>query len=259
MKDAEKKHPLIEVWERYPATRKEKKEILKTPPIERIIGEMFAIGEFYYYVLNLTNSTLSHHHENILKLHGLKKNPENLKEVIDLTHPEDIPFVIKAEQAVVSKMIEIGPEHHLYLKSSYCFRMKTAKGNYELFHHQAIPTLEDENGNLVQSINIHTNINHITKQNPYTVLISGIGPRADFHQMTIDNPSSSTHQTLENLTKREVEILSLIAKGYSGTEISEMLILSQHTVRSHRKNILTKTNSRNGKELLKKAFEWGII
>lgn len=259
MENSEKKHPLIEVWNTYPGARKEKKEVLIKPPIERIIGEMFAIGEFYYYVLNLTNSTLSHHHENILKLHGLKKFPENLKEVIDLTHPEDIPFVIKAEQAVVKKMLEVGSEHQLYLKSSYCFRMKTAKGNYELFHHQAMPTLEDEGGNLVQAVNIHTNINHITKQNPYTVLVSGIGPRNDFHQIKIDNPSISAHQSLENLTKREVEVLSLIAKGYSGTEISEILILSQHTVRSHRKNILTKTNSRNGKELLKKAFEWGII
>jgi DNA-binding CsgD family transcriptional regulator len=136
--------------------------------------------------------------------------------------------------------------------------MKTANGNYELFHHQAIPTLEDENGQLVQSINIHTNINHITQENPYTVLISGISPRNDFQQIKLKN--FSTHdQFLENLTKRETEILSLIAKGYSAPEIAEMLIVSEHTVRTHRKNILRKTNSRNSKELLKKAFESGLI
>lgn len=259
MSDSEKKHPLIEVWNSYPGVRKEDKQISNIPPIERIIGEMFAIGEFYYYVLNLTNSTISHHHENILKLHGLKEYPQSLKEIIDLTHPDDIEFVMKAEQKVIEKMMEIGKEHQLHLKSSYCFRMKTAEGNYELFHHQAILTLEDENKNLIQSINIHTNINHITKENPHTVLVSGIGMRNDFSQMKIDNLSTSKKFPEINLTKRETEILSFIAKGYSGSEISKILILSEHTVRTHRKNILAKTTSRNSKELLIKAFEWGLI
>ncbi|KMQ59911.1 LuxR family transcriptional regulator [Chryseobacterium sp. FH2] len=257
MASSEKKHPLIEIWNTYPGTRNSIK-ILNKPPIERIIGEMFAIGEFYYYALNLTNSKISYHHENILKLHGLKKYPEHLKDVIDLTHPDDIPFVMQAEQTVIQKMLEIGLRHQLYIKSSYCFRMKTASGSYELFHHQAIPTLENENGHLIQSINIHTNINHITKQNPYTVLVSGIGPRNDFHQVKLYD-FSNCGKFLENLTKRETEVLSFMAKGYSGSEIAQILILSEHTIRTHRKNILRKTNSRNSKELLKKAFEWGLI
>jgi len=258
MENSEQKHPLIEVWKTYPGERKDNKKALHKPPIERIIGEMFAIGQFYYYVLNLTNSTLSHHHENISILHGLQDFPKNLKEVIDLTHPDDIPFVIKAEQTIIEKILEIGINQQLFLKFSYCFRMKTANGNYELFHHQAIPTLEDENGQLVQSINIHTNINHITQENPYTVLISGISPRNDFHQIKLKN-FSTYDQFIGNLTKRETEILSLIAKGYSAPEIAEMLVVSEHTVRTHRKNILRKTNSRNSKELLKKAFESGLI
>lgn len=258
MQNSEKEHPLIEIWNSYPGIRKNDNKTLQRPQIERIIGEMFAIGKFYYYVLNLTNSTLSHHHENILPLHGLKKYPENLKEVIDLTHPDDIPFVMKAEQIVIEKMLEIGLDHQLFTKASYCFRMKTANGNYELFHHQAIPTLEDENGHLIQSINIHTNIHHITTQNPHTVLVSGIGPRNDFHQMKIEDELLPQHSCM-NLTKRETEVISLIAKGYSGAEISKMLILSEHTVRTHRRNILAKTNSRNSKELVKKAFEWGLV
>lgn len=257
MDHSEKKHPLVEVWNSYSGIRKEKKHIAHIPPIERIIGEMFAIGEFYYYVINLTNSTLSHHHPNLLKLHGLTEYPQNLKEIIDLTHPDDIPFIMKAEEKVIQKMMELGKENHLYLKSSYCFRMKTARGNYELFHHQAVLTMEDEDHNLIQSVNIHTNIHHITKKNPNTVLITGIGPRNDFYQIKIENPSENSSDI--NLTKRETEVLALIAKGYSGSEISKMLILSEHTIRTHRKNILVKTKCRNSKELLTKAFECGLI
>lgn len=259
MEKSEEKHPLVDLWTAYTGVRKSDGRMLEKPPIERIIGEMFAIGKYYYYVLNLADSTLTNHHENILKLHGLKEFPQHLKQIIDLIHPDDIPFVMKAEQTVIEKILEVGKEFQLYLKPSYCFRMKTAKGNYELFHHQAIHTLEDENGHLVQSINIHTNIQHITKENSHTVLLTGISPRKDFHQIKVDYNLLSPIIQESELTKRETEILSLIAKGYSGKEISNMLVLSEHTVRTHRRNILSKTNCRNSKELVKKAFDLGLI
>lgn len=258
MKKYEKKHPLIDVWNIYPGTDRYDK-ILEKPSVERIIGEMFAIGEYYYYVLNLGNSTISNHHENILNIHGLKDFPSHLKELIDLIHPDDIPFVIKAEQTVVNKILEIGKEFQLHLKPSYCFRMKTAKGNYELFHHQAIHTFEDENHHLVQSINIHTNIQHITSENSYTVLLTGIEPRKDFYQFKIEHNLLLSSTKENNLTKRETEVLTFIAKGYSGKEISSILILSEHTIRTHRRNILSKTQCRNSKELVKKAFDFGLI
>lgn len=257
MQNPTEKHLLSQIWESIASQNKT--QPLSQPSIEKVLGEMFSIGDFYYYVINLADSSISHHHKNILKIHNLADYPTHLSQIIELIHPEDIPFVLKAEQSVVEKITEIGAHHQLNLRPSYCFRMKTKKGKYELFHHQAIHTYADEDHKLFQSINIHTNIHHITQQNPYTVLITGISPRTDFHQFTITMAEENTFGRIPDLTKREIEILILIAKGYSGPEISKQLILSEHTIKSHRKNILRKTNSRNSKELIKKAFEWGII
>ncbi|WP_312075467.1 LuxR C-terminal-related transcriptional regulator [Chryseobacterium sp.] len=257
MQNPDEKHLLSQIWESFAG--KDKTKTLTKPSIEKIIGEMFSIGNFYYYVINLTDSSISHHDKNILKIHDLKEYPIHLSEIIELIHPEDISFVLKAEKAVVEKITQIGIEHQHFLKPSYCFRMRTQKGKYELFHHQAIHTLSDEKNRLMQSINIHTNIQHITPQNPYTVLITGISPRKDFHQFTVQPTDEKKSSNIPKLTNRELEILILIAKGYSGAEISKHLILSEHTIRTHRKNILKKTESRNSKELIKKAFEWGII
>ncbi|MDR1096939.1 MAG: LuxR C-terminal-related transcriptional regulator [Tannerella sp.] len=44
------------------------------------------------------------------------------------------------------------------------------------------------------------------------------------------------------LTKRETDVLVLIAKGFMNKEIAERLTISIHTVISHRKNITRKTN-----------------
>ncbi|MBN9313430.1 MAG: hypothetical protein J0I53_10315 [Chryseobacterium sp.] len=49
---------------------------------------MFLPGEFYYYIINFADSTLSNYHKNIPTMHGLKKYPEHLKEIIGLVHPE---------------------------------------------------------------------------------------------------------------------------------------------------------------------------
>lgn len=45
-----------------------------------------------------------------------------------------------------------------------------------------------------------------------------------------------------DLTEREVEVLVLLTKGYSNKEIADKLNISVHTVISHRKNIVEKTD-----------------
>ncbi len=137
--------------------------------------------------------------------------------------------------------------------------MRTSAGNYELFHHQALHTYKDENGRLLQAINIHTHIEHITRYNSYMILVSGINGREDFHQMQWMKNDGCSKSAAVVFTKREVEILSCIAKGYATGEISSILNISQETVRTHRKNILKKADARNSSELIRKAFEWGYL
>lgn len=255
-------HILKKIWSQYSEFLNDKQQTLTTPPIEKLLGEIFSIGKFYYYTINISDSTLSNHHESILGIHGFKKFPLHLKEILELIHPDDLDFVMAAEEMCLQKMVEInGFAYQQELKTSYCFRMKTAKGNYDLFHHQAIHTLKDENGKLLQAVNIHTNINHINPQNPYTVLVSGIGNRKDFHQMYYNKNNNLTkdHLTKDHLTKREMEILGYIAKGYSASQISNLLNISFYTARTHRKNIMRKTDSKNTLDLLKKCFQWGYI
>jgi len=48
-----------------------------------------------------------------------------------------------------------------------------------------------------------------------------------------------------NITEREMEIVGLIAAGFSNKEIAERLFLSTHTVSTHRKNIMSKLGVNN--------------
>ena len=61
------------------------------------------------------------------------------------------------------------------------------------------------------------------------------------------------------ITRREKEILSLIAEGYTNPEIAEKLYVSSSTVDSHRKNLLAKLGVKNTASLVKFAVDHGLI
>ncbi len=64
---------------------------------------------------------------------------------------------------------------------------------------------------------------------------------------------------LPKLTKRESEVLSLIANGLTNHQISEKLFISIDTVDSHRKNLHSKLNVNNTAMLIKFANENNLI
>ena len=80
--------------------------------------------------------------------------------------------------------------------------------------------------------------------------------------------SFSVSQALKNkhpqnvlpaITKREREVLELIANGYTNPEIAKKLFLTAATVDTHRTNMLMKFNAKNTAELVKLAVSNGFI
>jgi DNA-binding NarL/FixJ family response regulator len=61
------------------------------------------------------------------------------------------------------------------------------------------------------------------------------------------------------LTRREKEVLNLIADGLTNSEIADKLFVSSSTVDSHRKNLLSKLNVKNTAALVRTALESKII
>jgi len=61
------------------------------------------------------------------------------------------------------------------------------------------------------------------------------------------------------LTRREKEILQLLADGLKGPQIAERLFLSPLTVETHRKNLLRKFNANSVQLLLKIARESNLL
>ncbi|MCZ4245110.1 response regulator transcription factor [Pedobacter punctiformis] len=57
---------------------------------------------------------------------------------------------------------------------------------------------------------------------------------------TINDFMEPNHHPVYNLSEREVEIIKLIVNGLTSGEIADKLFISEHTVKTHRKNIFKK-------------------
>ena len=62
-----------------------------------------------------------------------------------------------------------------------------------------------------------------------------------------------------NISKRETEVLKLVAFELTTNEIASRLFISPHTAISHRKNLLLKLDVKNSAGLVRRAFELGIL
>jgi DNA-binding NarL/FixJ family response regulator len=61
------------------------------------------------------------------------------------------------------------------------------------------------------------------------------------------------------LTAREREVLALLATGASTTEMRERLDVSEHTVRTHVRSVLSKLGAHSRVEALRVAHDRGLV
>ncbi|AQQ51937.1 response regulator transcription factor [Planococcus lenghuensis] len=113
---------------------------------------------------------------------------------------------------------------------------------------------------------------YILKNAPETELITAI--RTVYRGETYIHPKMATSlvrefvksdQTIneespfEVLSKRELEILPLIAKGYGNKEIAEKLFISVKTVEAHKAKIMEKLNLKSRPELVEYALKKKLL
>ncbi len=94
--------------------------------------------------------------------------------------------------------------------------------------------------------------------------------QGDKHFATLTHHYNGFHSSYESripddfqkrlqLSKRELEVLVLICQGNSSVQIGKSLFISRHTVETHRKNIFRKLDVNSSTELVKFAYQHGLL
>lgn len=75
----------------------------------------------------------------------------------------------------------------------------------------------------------------------------------------LNSAQSPSSAVLEQLSDREIEILKLVAEGFSSTEIGDKLFISPRTVDTHRNNLIQKLNVHGIVGLVRFAMQHKLV
>lgn len=250
---------LHSIWNKSADIATLKDNFLDDIKIDELLGNIFCPGPNYHYIVDFYDRQLKYVSPAINEVLGLDHKTVCFDDIIAQVHPEDINYVAKAEAAVL---------HYLYhnikrgtvteYKNSYCFRLKTKDGSYQLFQHQSIILTTDQLGGFAKALNIHTNISHFTNTNNYKATISTLLDSPEYIHLDVLKTNGSKRPPAL-FSKREIEIIRLISKGLNSQHIADSLYISSHTVKKHRVNITQKSGVKSSGELVAMCIKEGLI
>ena len=206
-------------------------------------------------IMNYATSRFEYVSENIIHITGIP-NLEFLARgyeyLTELMHPDDLAYVRTVVFPQYDHCFDTIPRSQwLDMKFSYTSRMRQREDTYLQVLQQSIP-LSFDHGKILLGLLTLTDISSYKKGHGVAyknVLVQGDEPRV------LSQGMSHHHM----FSKRESEILSLTARGYSEKLIAEKLFLSPHTVKTHRKNMLKKAGVKNASALVHFAVSNLII
>jgi DNA-binding CsgD family transcriptional regulator len=250
---------VMSVWESDNKILKPVKKELYLEIIEQM-ANLFSVGSFYYFVLDFENLETNIVSESIKPILGIEPGKYTVRTILDIVHPEDIEKMHEKEKAAGDFLFNQIPKEHIpFYKVVYLIRLKHTDGTYKTILHQSKAILMSDDGKIQKVLVIHTDVTYLNM--PIDQRISFVSNTLpSFHSLRVgEGVNQFQNNCSELLTSREKEIIKLLSLGKNFNEMASVLCLSPHTINTHKRNILKKTNSRNTTELVARCIREGAI
>lgn len=224
--------------------------------VQKKLLHFFHVGSFYYYIFDVRNACFRYVSPGIQKVLGYSAEDITVEELLAQIHPDDQPLLLSYENEVVRFFAKLPVEKLTKYKFSYDYRIRKKSGEYIRILQQVITIQFDQSKGIHLTFGVHTDISHLKKENTSALSFIGFDGEPSYIDVNVENI-----YTLRNelFTRREKEILQLILKGYNTAAIAEKLFISTHTVNTHRRNIMSKTNAKTMLELALKVINEGLL
>jgi DNA-binding CsgD family transcriptional regulator len=184
---------------------------------------------------------------------ALQQGPEYFYQQM---HPDDLPIVLDTVTRCLRFRYALAPGDRRDYKLSFDFRIQRADGQYIRLVQQVVVLETDRRGNIWLILAINDLLPDGSPEEPVRRQLRSL--RDGKYYLFVPEGDAGTGNRLE-LTRREIEVLGLVAVGLASREIADRLYISVATVNNHRQRILEKMGVRNSAQAVRYASELGIL
>lgn len=180
-----------------------------------------------------------------------------IKKYLKYVHPEDVGILLQILKDLMDYAHENYSVEDFYrLDFQYNYRLKSGNHEYLNIVENHVAIIADESGMP------HAGLGHFTvigsgSAIPMQATLKLLNDKDEYE--TVYHRNYGTRLLESKISSRERDIIRLIAMGHNNEFISDKLSISPHTVRTHRKNLLQKTNVKNTTELVVHCLREGLI
>lgn len=193
------------------------------------------------YVVHFKEKQVTNHH-GVTELLGYTAEEFNFDAILAFVHPDDADSLIRLIYATADYASQHVASPDLILNITCRIRKKD--GNYIKVLAQSVIYHKDNDGRAISHYTILTDISFMHSN-------GNLEWKFEAPQLDHDKFKSYVNKSGKCIfSKREIEVLELVNKGFTSNVIAEKLYLSKHTIDTHRRKMLQKTGCSNVIELL---------
>jgi len=244
---------LQKIWGTIPRTEQLRNEHFDIGAQKKLL-DIFHVGDYFYYIFNVRKGMYEMISEEAERILGYPLEKLTLPFILSIIHPDDLPHFLNFETAITQFFNALSGERLFKYKVQHDFRMLKANGDYIRILNQFIIIQHDAED--VRTFFINTDISHLKKDLQPVLSFIGLEGEPSYYNVDVKNIFRISKPIFTN---REKEIIKALAKGMNSSQISDILHISKHTVDSHRKNMLRKTEAKSTSELISIAFSKGWV
>ena len=222
------------------------------------MAELFSPGLQHHFIIDMSTLKIEFVSKGIKRFLGIDSSEFNAEFILKKLTPDQRKMVWKKESIVVNFFYYyLRPSERLSYKSVYTFKVSDHENNLRTILHQATPLTLTKDHKPKQFLVVHTDISHLYIHKNCNVNFINLNGDNSFFDVPCDKKVFNPNECKQNLknpldifTTREKDIIKKISQGFCTEAIAEQMNISVHTLRTHRKNILKKSNYNNINELV---------
>ncbi|MEQ8905650.1 helix-turn-helix transcriptional regulator [Ekhidna sp.] len=173
-------------------------------------------------------------------------------------HQEEMSTWLQSLQDLMTFTMEnIALEDRRRMTYTWNYRVRAGKDTYKNIIQHTTPMFFDDQGKPIIGL-AHYSVLEANEILPIQATAKILNANDEYETLFYQTYGGQK-LLVEDITHRERDVLRLLSFGYNNDDISDKLNISAHTVKTHRKNVMTKTGCKNTTQIVAMCIRQGII